>query len=977
MSGADDNALPAPHSHPETRPRKRRRRTVACTQCRSKKLKCDREYPSCGRCAKSRIPERCTYEDSIVWQYPSTVDGAAGTTAALPSTSSPAHITLPPPNRVAAASPGFSSVLVNPYPKLAPPGAVPPPQQLFPQSLPPSSSSSHHIHHISTPDFRQSGASRPRFLDTVLDGPNTPATSTWSRLPDGNAAQRDHASSYDNAPVSPSQRLDMHNKVLIRGKGTRTRFNGGGMMSNLMLQVCSPKEELIPCSTYLLTNCAQFPELKSFLHEVKANNPNFSRIRNAKDALKLGSVKAKMQEPIAIPNTATLLSLLPARATMDALLRLYMLYVESMHRVLHIPSFRQELSELYANYNNPDMISAAFVAQVLLMLASASGFHDAEPSLDYTESITTIKSEQVVEWIRYAERWFESTHIKRPDLTVLRIQCLLIISKNNQGLNRSHAWLATGNLVKLAMLAGYHRDPEEIPKISNFNKEMRRRIWATIVELDVQISFDRGMPPTLQATDYDTVPPLNINDDEIHENITEKPMSRPAEEVTDCSFQTILARSLALRLKICSLMNSPVISCTYEDILRLEWEIGRLQANIPSWPTTADKEISHKLTLWNAMLETKLGQALLAIHTPFAIEAPKDPLFAPSSRSRLEVATVILSRHLKLHETSARLSFGHSADSIVQAAFSVLQHLFARRPGCASNLVRHVIPAITDSLLDLVDRIILTLETRLVLVIKSAKQFFFLYMIFALVKSALYPEQADEIRSVILDRICMTTYRILRGVDGTSNVDGIDLVANPSLNVYRYTNEMNQASLTVPSLTSNHHENNTPLESVPGSFDSSNLSDLLLTVFLPLFFSFIKTKLISITATGRLQQSSPSARLGRLFRVSDIHVKLFPHYIIYIYIYIIHALLYYILLLSILFLATTHLLVLSVYNALFFIQVAPFQLLAACNNPYIPSPFLNKLKIHAVFHRRLGFGSWDAIESIHSLDNLEAERYTG
>jgi hypothetical protein len=460
---------------------------------------------------------------------------------------------------------------------------------------------------------------------------------------------------------------------------------------------------------------------------------------------------------------------------MDMLLRLYMLYVESMHRVIHIPSFRREIAELHANIHNPDMVSAAFVVQLLLMLAAAVGFYEADPSLEYANS-TISTTFQVVEWIRYAEKWMDTTYIKRPDMTILRIQCLLIIAKNNQGLNRSQAWLATGNLVKMAMLAGYHRDPANISKITIFNKEMRRRMWASIIELDAQIAIDRGMPPTLQASDFDTASPLNINDDEIHESTTEEPQSRPLHEVTDCTFQVVLTQSLPLRLKIFSLMNSPVVSCSYEDILRLEWELGRFQASLPVWQVTTDREISHKLTLWSAVLETKLGQALLAIHTPFAIEANDDPLFEPSSRARLEVATVILSRHLKLHETSARLSFGHSADSTVQACFSVLQHLFARRTGYTSNLLRQVVPAFTESLLDLVEKTISCMEARLLLVIKGAKQFFFLYMIFALVKAELYPDQAEEIKSLILDRILSVTYRILRGSDGWNIIEGIDMV---------------------------------------------------------------------------------------------------------------------------------------------------------------------------------------------------------
>jgi hypothetical protein len=287
----------------------------------------------------------------------------------------------------------------------------------------------------------------------------------------------------------------------------------------------------------------------------------------------------------------------------------------------------------------------------------------------------------VVDWIRYSEKWLENSNIKRPDLTVLRIHCLLIIAKNNQGLKRSRAWLTTGMLVKLAMLAGYHRDPDNVPKITVFNKEMRRRIWATIIELDLQIALDRGMPPSLQPSDFDTAPPLNINDNELHENTIDTPRSRLLQEITDTTYQVVLAQSLPLRLKICCLMNSPIVSCSYEDIQKLEWELGRFQASLPIWPTAPDAQTNHKLILWRALLETKLGQGLLAIHTPFAIESNEDPLFEPSSRARLEVATVILSRQLRLHEMSMRLSFGHLSDSTLQASLSVLQHLYATRTG--------------------------------------------------------------------------------------------------------------------------------------------------------------------------------------------------------------------------------------------------------------------------------------------------------
>ncbi|KAJ5118777.1 hypothetical protein N7526_010414 [Penicillium atrosanguineum] len=85
------------------RPRKRRRRTMACTQCRSRKLRCDREYPTCSRCLKSRTPTKCTYEDGFLWQQPATVPATAfasdrGSTVSLPQNEQTPIQTSPNPD---------------------------------------------------------------------------------------------------------------------------------------------------------------------------------------------------------------------------------------------------------------------------------------------------------------------------------------------------------------------------------------------------------------------------------------------------------------------------------------------------------------------------------------------------------------------------------------------------------------------------------------------------------------------------------------------------------------------------------------------------------------------------------------------------------------------------------------------------------------------------------------------------------------
>jgi hypothetical protein len=205
MSTVLETSIPNIEQEPqlETRPRKRRRRTVACTQCRNRKLKCDREYPTCSRCIKSGTPARCTYEDGFLWQQPKTVV-SSGLTDRFSS-----RITVNP--TTSASSPDSAAAAPDP---------------------PPSN-----INNVSTaaPDsVRKGGAPRARFLDTVLDTPNS-MTNRWPHTPEEQSYQQHDPAELGLA--SPSQQLDLPNRVIIRGKGTKTRFNGGGIIANLMLQV--------------------------------------------------------------------------------------------------------------------------------------------------------------------------------------------------------------------------------------------------------------------------------------------------------------------------------------------------------------------------------------------------------------------------------------------------------------------------------------------------------------------------------------------------------------------------------------------------------------------------------------------------------------------------------------------------------------------------------------------------------------------
>ncbi|KAJ6133198.1 hypothetical protein N7471_008413 [Penicillium samsonianum] len=728
------------------RVRKRRRRTMACTQCRTRKLRCDREYPTCSRCLKSRTPSKCTYEDGFLWQQPTTVTTTAfasdrGSAVSMPRDT---PVDTPPDSGIPTVS-----TRSEPFPASEPPPRLWLAVQCIMIIMVLRGMLLHRPTEVDHTTESEKTAFWKLFLAAVNQEPyvNTGVLQRPKRPAPGAEQDMQAPLQVDDAhideeedPLSTTDQLDLAPRMMMRGRETKTRFSGSGIFASLV---------------------AQFPDIRSFAEEIRLSTPIFAQLQPDLRRVKRGLFKVMvLNRPFPDPTTASLINMLPSRGVVDELVGLYITYIESTHRILHVPSFLRELDQFWAMLDSPASISAAFTVQVLLVLACAWNLADFA-SLQ-SKSVGELKCQSAVEWTLHAGKWIENLHTKRPEITSMRLSILLILAHNSHGMKRSQAWLTTSTLVKQAMMAGYHRDPSRYTRISVFNKEMRRRLWTTIMELDLQIALDRGMPPSVQSFDYDAAPGLNIYDDEIHENSTEVPESRPLSEVTDSSFQSILSRSLPLRLQACSLMHSPRISCRYEDIQRLDGELNRHLSRIPAWVTADANDIvtQHKVILWKGLIETKLCQSLLSVHTPFAIEARRESLFAPSARSRIDAATRILSTQRRLHDISRTLSLCMLGEWTIQAYISICQLLHttefdtsAPSYPISSTFILHNIPGIPESLLSLVETALIALEERSLLMTKGAKDYYFLSTIVALVKSRLWPTQATMYKQQVVERV--------------------------------------------------------------------------------------------------------------------------------------------------------------------------------------------------------------------------------
>ncbi|KAG0647641.1 Fusarisetin A cluster transcription factor fsa6 [Hyphodiscus hymeniophilus] len=144
------------------------------------------------------------------------------------------------------------------------------------------------------------------------------------------------------------------------------------------------------------------------------------------------------------------------------------------------------------------------------------------------------------------------------------------------------AWMAMGLLVRAAMRLGYHRDARHSPQISVLRGEMQRRIWATIVHMDVQTSCRVGLPRMLNEESFDTQMPSNLKDEDLWEGMKELRAERPWSQETGNTYPLIKHKIIGIYGIIVDRM-AGVGSVEYKEVSRLDGMLSDLWDKIPEF----------------------------------------------------------------------------------------------------------------------------------------------------------------------------------------------------------------------------------------------------------------------------------------------------------------------------------------------------------------------------------------------------------
>lgn len=278
----------------------------------------------------------------------------------------------------------------------------------------------------------------------------------------------------------------------------------------------------------------------------------FAGIKKCKSLAK--EIKAARAPPWPSPPTRDL----PSKDVADRLVQCYLRTMETVYRVLHIPSFMRDYEALWTSDAEPD---TEFL--VLLKLVFAIG----APTYDDNFSLRN----SALQWVYEAQTWVSAPEFKAMlSMPYLQIHILLILSRETARVGRDLVWVSAGALFRIAMYMGLHRDPARMSNRTIFTIEMRRRLWNTILEIVLQSSMSLGGPPLISLSDFNTEPPENFDDEQLlHEN----PIPKPDDTFTQSSIARALRRTVPVRLTITKFLNDLDSNGTYEEALALDAEL--------------------------------------------------------------------------------------------------------------------------------------------------------------------------------------------------------------------------------------------------------------------------------------------------------------------------------------------------------------------------------------------------------------------
>ncbi|KAJ5400345.1 hypothetical protein N7465_010834 [Penicillium sp. CMV-2018d] len=190
--------------------------------------------------------------------------------------------------------------------------------------------------------------------------------------------------------------------------------------------------------------------------------------------------------------------------------------------------------------------------------------------------------------------------------------------------NQFANYLVFTTVVRVAMRAGYHRDSLHFQGISAFTGEYRRRVWLVLLQFDIIMSFEVGLPRTINEVETDTELPRILRDGDLTPEMSQLPPSRPEDDSVLCH---IIVR--VGKLRVLGKIQDRAVSIhplSYDIVIQIDQSLDEQYDSVPpSFKAHHRYAITETPTslLQRLMIDLLFQKARCSLHRRFIHSQPK------------------------------------------------------------------------------------------------------------------------------------------------------------------------------------------------------------------------------------------------------------------------------------------------------------------------------------------------------------------
>lgn len=597
---------------------KRPRPVKSCNSCRQKKLRCDRTCP-CSQCVKSNRP--CKYAN----------ENESG----LGSEGSDVEASPRPTKRQHRPHPTYMDAIAPPAQSNA--AAV---------NVGLGIGTSSESMRVGGSVIEQFGARLERLEKLVLNNNAASHASEWGSL-------RNPYGGYGGVTGAPTTIRSLS----IKGN-LRTRFFGQNS-TRVLLNLFDEAREFL----FSRSGSEDVKDLFVTLHKIYKT---------------LSEEHRRALTPIAVftdsllPVQKRMADILPNKIICDRLLDAYITMSEGLYRVVHVPSFQAEYEAFWQQRG----VSDAFLPRLMCMLSLGARFETDKRGLSHDRS----DGIHAPTACTLARAWLDGLRGKQlVDMDTLQCEVLLLHATRMMSSKNQDSWMQLGSIVRMAMIMGLHRDPDEFPQIRPFYAELRRRLWYTIMDMDLHVALASNLPCSVREGEYTCRPPGNLDDADIYPEMSKLPPSKPIDEFTNNQLQAYASRTLPQRIRVSTIINRLDTIRDFQEVLDCGIQLERLLDDVnhlfPRRNQTLNPAAKFKEWRMRALLDMHVRRPLLALYRPFALSTVECPSHITTSylKSSMTMLTYMdeLDPHMPGFNDVSHMYHIVLRHDIMQAAFSV------------------------------------------------------------------------------------------------------------------------------------------------------------------------------------------------------------------------------------------------------------------------------------------------------------------